>query len=196
MGTNERLLGNSIDIALVALGSNVAFDGGGPAENLEKALDLIEKKGIEIRSCSRFFRTPAYPAGAGPDFVNAAVAVEAPCDAERFLAQLHAIEAEMGRSRVQRWGARTLDLDLIAVGGQVLPDEGTYHYWREIPLARQQESAPDQLVLPHPRLAERAFVLVPLMDVAPGWRHPVTGATVRQMHDALSDAERREVVAL
>lgn len=196
MGESEAVVRSSTNIALVALGSNVAFDGDGPAEILKKALDSIEKRGIEIRSCSRFFRTPAYPAGAGPDFVNAAIAVEVPGDAARFLAHLHAIEAEMGRLRVQRWGARTLDLDLIAAGAQVLPDARIFRYWREMPLAQQQEATPDQLVLPHPRLAERAFVLVPLMDVAPDWRHPVTGATVRQMHDALSDAQREEVVPL
>lgn len=196
MNESEAVIRNATDIALIALGSNVAFDGDGPAEILEKALDSIGKRGVEIRSQSRFFRTPAYPAGTGPDFVNAAIAVEAPGDAARFLAHLHAIEADMGRLRVRRWGARTLDLDLIAVGSQVLPDARIYRYWREMPLAQQQETTPDQLVLPHPRLAERAFVLVPLMDVAPDWRHPVTGATVRQMHDALSDAQRQEVVPL
>lgn len=98
--------------------------------------------------------------------------------------------------RVHRWGARTLDLDLIAVGGKVLPDAQTHKYWRDMPLDQQKTKTPNTLILPHPRLAERAFVLVPMLEVAPDWCHPVTGASVRQMSDALPDALRREVVAL
>ena len=102
----------------------------------------------------------------------------------------------MGRKRVVRWGARTLDLDLIGMGATVLPDAKTHQYWREMPLEMQKTVTPDELILPHPRLAERAFVLVPMMDVASDWCHPVTGLTIRAMHDALSDAQRLEVVAL
>lgn len=184
------------NICLVALGSNVEFQADSPASIIERALISMEKGGLEIRARSRFFRTPAYPAGAGPDFVNAAVSVTTLCDAARILAHLHAIEVEFGRVRTQRWEARTLDLDLIAVGAQVLPDPKTHRHWCEMPLEQQQAATPAELILPHPRLAERAFVLVPLMDVAPDWSHPLTGATVRQMHDALSDAQRQEVVAL
>ncbi|MEH6739811.1 MAG: 2-amino-4-hydroxy-6-hydroxymethyldihydropteridine diphosphokinase, partial [Sulfitobacter sp.] len=92
--------------------------------------------------------------------------------------------------------ARTLDLDIIAVGSQVLPDAQTHQYWRELPLDKQETITPQELILPHPRLAERAFVLVPLLDIAPEWRHPITGVTIRQMHDALSAAQRSEVIAL
>jgi len=63
-----------------------------------------------------------------------------------------------------------------------------------LPLDVQKTATPAQLILPHPRLAERAFVLVPLMDVAPDWVHPVTARSVRQMHDALPQAARAEVV--
>ncbi len=196
MGKNDTpaLIGR--DTCLIALGSNLGFDGGGSADLLEKALARLAMRGFVIRACSRFFRTPAYPAGAGPDFVNAAAVLEAPCDAVQTLAHMHAIEAELGRTRAVRWGARTLDLDLIAVGASVLPDAQTHHYWREMPLEQQKTAMPETLILPHPRLAERAFVLVPLLDVAPDWTHPVTGMTIRQMHDALPEAALRSVVAL
>ena len=173
-------------IFLIALGSNQNFEGNGPSVVLD---------GV-IRACSRYFNTPAFPAGAGPDFVNAAASVEYAGTAADVLAQLHVVEAEMGRARVVRWGARTLDLDLIAAGDLVLPDAKAHQYWRDLPLETQKTAIPDVLVVPHPRLSERAFVLVPLLDVAPDWSHPVTGRTVREMHDALSDDARAEVVAL
>ncbi len=181
---------------LVALGSNLHFAGESPSEILDAAISALELRGFVIRVCSKYFDTPAFPVGSGPNFVNAAIAFETILSAAEVLSHLHAIEAEMGRSRAVRWGARTLDLDLIALGSQVLPDIETYLYWHGLPLETQKNKAPQELILPHPRLEERAFVLVPLMDVAPEWRHPVTKETVRQMHDALSEAERSEVKAL
>lgn len=91
---------------------------------------------------------------------------------------------------------RTLDLDLLALGDSVLPDRATQEGWASLPLADQSRLAPDRLVLPHPRLQDRAFVLVPLARVAPGWRHPVTGLTVADMLAALPQADREAVVPM
>ena len=91
---------------------------------------------------------------------------------EAVLARLHATEDAFARRRRARWGPRTLDLDLIAMGDTVLPDAATQARWRALDAAAQRSLAPDRLILPHPRMQERAFVLVPLADVAPGWRHP------------------------
>lgn len=181
---------------LIALGSNQSYHGGEPADLLKIAFEALQARGFVIRNRSRFFRTPAFPVGAGPDFVNAAAVMETSMAAVDVLAQLHAVEADLGRARAVRWGARTLDLDLIAMGSQVLPDAQTYNYWCKLPLEAQKIAVPSELILPHPRLAERAFVLVPLNDVAPDWCHPVTGDSVQQMHDALSDVNRNEIVAL
>ena len=82
------------------------------------------------------------------------------------------------------------------MGGTVLPDRQTYAEWRDLPLERQMREAPDTLILPHPRMQDRAFVLVPLADIAPGWRHPVSGRTVAQMLADLPDERRDEVRAL
>jgi 2-amino-4-hydroxy-6-hydroxymethyldihydropteridine diphosphokinase len=126
-------------------------------------------------SVSRLYRTPCFPPGAGPDYVNAALRIETGRRPAEILAELHAIEMRHGRERVKRWGMRTLDIDLIAYGAAVLPDLATYSTWAALPPDLQQMRAPDQLVLPHPRLQDRSFVLVPLADVAPDWRHPVLG---------------------
>ena len=193
IGTQSPYAGS---VYLIALGSNVKVDGKGPLTILKEALKLLEARGIVIRERSRFFNTPAFPAGSGPDFVNAAACIEYDGAAAQLLVLLHEIEAHMGRLRVVRWGARTLDLDLIAGGAQVLPDLKTYEFWRDLPFDVQQTAVPPELILPHPRLAERAFVLVPLLDVAKEWSHPVSGKSVREMHDALPKAARAEVVAL
>ena len=147
---------------------------------------------------SRFFATPCFPAGAGPDYVNAAAVLEiAPqTDAASTLAVLHRVEAQFGRKRETRWGMRTLDLDLLGLGDSALPDAETQDGWRNLDPALQARRAPDLLILPHPRLQDRAFVLVPLADVAPGWVHPRTGRSVAEMLAALPEADRAEVKPL
>ncbi len=180
---------------LIALGSNLGSFAGKPDVTLTGAITAMRARGITLRRLGRYFATPCFPAGAGPDYVNACAAVTFDGSAQDLLTQLHAIEADMGRERKQRWGSRSLDLDLLAQGDRVLPDPETFDDWLKLSLARQAQSTPDQLILPHPRLQERAFVLVPLMDVAPDWRHPVLGKTTAELCAALPEDLRRQVVA-
>lgn len=182
--------------ALIALGANLKSPIGEPDVTLRAALESLARAGATIRAVSRFFQTPAFPRGNGPDYVNAAAALEVPWSTTETLAQLHAVEAALGRERVQRWGQRTLDLDLIAFDDLVVPDLDTHRIWRDLPPAEQIERTPEQLILPHPRMQDRAFVLVPLCDVAPDWRDPVSGMTVRQMCTALPEVDKNAVVAL
>ena len=184
--------------ALVAFGANLPFEGETPEKTIAKALKAIAGEGLSVLAVSRFFATPCFPAGAGPDYVNAAAVleVEAELDARSVLQRLHRVEGHFGRKREQRWGMRTLDIDLLAVGESVLPDADTQDAWRTLAPERQRREAPAGLILPHPRLQDRAFVLVPLADVAPDWVHPRTGLTVRQMLEALPLADREAVKPL
>jgi 2-amino-4-hydroxy-6-hydroxymethyldihydropteridine diphosphokinase len=181
--------------ALIALGANLPFEGDPPADTLRRAMKAVAEEGLSVLAVSRFYATPCFPPGAGPNYVNAAIAVDCGqhIDLASLLARLHAVEARFGRKRLERWGMRTLDIDLIAMGDSVLPDASTQDAWRELAPDLQSRQAPDQLILPHPRLQDRAFVLVPLADIEPDWVHPRTGRSVREMLAALP-AEDRDAV--
>jgi len=170
--------------ALIALGSNVTSHWGIPNVTLQKAFMRLTECLGGSAEMSRVYTTPAFPVGAGPDFANAAIRVETNLSALKILEILHEIEAEAGRERLVRWGQRTLDLDLIALDDVDLPDRVTHDHWRGLSLEKQAKVAPDQLILPHPRVQDRSFVLVPLADVAPDWVHPIIGLTTAQMRDA------------
>ena len=181
---------------MVALGANQPLVGKGLSETLLAAIADLSGDGMEVVASSRLFKTPCFPVGAGPDYVSAAVALRTELAPGEVLARLHAIEARYGRERVQRWGQRTLDLDLVAMEDMVLPDTATQDRWRALPPEAQATQAPGELILPHPRVQDRAFVLVPLADVAPDWRHPRLGLSVREMLDRLQLADIEAVKPL
>lgn len=184
--------------ALVAFGANLPFDGQAPAATLRGAVDALAEEGLVVLALSSLYATPCFPAGVGPDYVNAAAVLDcgAEVDFASVLACLHRVEARFGRERAQRWGMRTLDIDLLAMGDSVLPDAATQDQWRNLPPEAQIRTTPGQLILPHPRLQDRAFVLVPLADVAPAWVHPRTGLSVVQMLNALPYVDRDAVKPL
>jgi len=184
------------NIFLIALGANLPSAAGQPAQTLIAALEMMAEQGLALVAVSRFYRSPAFPAGSGPDYVNACAMLRAEATPAQVLARLHAIEEELGRVRTERWQARKIDLDLIAAGQTLLPDAPLQAAWRALPLERQMRETPAELILPHPRLQDRGFVLIPLAEIAPGWRHPATGESVAEMAAALPEAEKAALVPL
>ena len=186
----------SLTPCLIALGGNMPSVVGPPEDTLRAALSRLSQRDIAPERISRFYRTPCFPAGAGPDYVNAAAQIRWSGDAQSLLGVLHDTETQFGRARDQRWGRRTLDLDLIAMGDLVLPDRAVQGHWRDLPADQQIARTPEQLILPHPRIQHRAFVLVPPCDLAPQWRHPILGRTIAELAAILPQAARNEVVPL
>ena len=186
---NNRIFG-------IAFGGNVETNFGSPLQTMEMALGCLDEAPIRITAKSRFFDTPAFPVGSGPNFINGVVMVETTLSAEALLDRLHSIEADFGRERKSRWGARTLDLDILFCEGDILPNSEIWQKWRDLPPEMQTIEAPDQLILPHPRMQDRGFVLVPLADVAADWVHPVLQESVLDMLAALSENSKNEVKPL
>jgi len=146
---------------VVALGSNLA--GGHPTSEalLEAALARLPAVGLEVLARSGWWRSAAWPDPVGPEYRNGVALVRPRSGPEATLAALQDLEAAFDRRRVERNAPRTLDLDLIAYG-------------REI-------RAGPNLVLPHPRAHERLFVMGPLAQIAPAWKHPTLGRTAAEL---------------
>ena len=181
--------------ALVAFGGNLPFQSIGTAELIKGAVTSIQEAGLPLVSMSRLYATPCFPSGAGPDYVNAVAQFAIPphFSPEDVLAILHRVELAFGRERAGRWEGRTLDADLLAVGDAIVPDSETFSLWHRLPLSEQMKLSPQHLILPHPRLQDRAFVLVPLCDVAPDWVHPILGLSAKALLDRLPKKDRAEV---
>jgi 2-amino-4-hydroxy-6-hydroxymethyldihydropteridine diphosphokinase len=155
-------------VILIALGANLPGPAGPPAATLRAALSQLEKQGVKILAVSSFYETPAWPDPGQPAYVNAVAAVETTLQPVELLTLLHGVETAFGRLRSLPNASRTLDIDLLDHDGLVVTEGVT---------------------LPHPRMAQRSFVLAPLAEIAPQWRHPVTGEGVENLLSRLPDRD-------
>ena len=180
--------------ALISFGANLAERNSDLSSVLHKVLSELKTfKGVDMISESRGFRTAAWPPGSGPDFLNAAMRIETSLSPRQLMDALHRIEQGMGRTREVRWGPRACDLDLLMYGDLILPDRATVERWMAMDDDDAIRHLPGELLIPHPRLHRRGFVLVPLLDIAPDWRHPILGRTVAEMAADLGDEAIRGI---
>ncbi len=155
----------------VGLGANLPSpEHGTPEATLSAALEQFAAAGVTVVARAPWYRSAPVPRSGQPWFVNGVAAVETALAPGALLSALHGIEAAFGRVRRERWAARIIDLDLIAYHDQVL-------------------TAPGGPEIPHPRMHERAFVLLPLADLAPDWRHPTLHRDVQDLVAALDTAQ-------
>jgi 2-amino-4-hydroxy-6-hydroxymethyldihydropteridine diphosphokinase len=153
--------------AYVGLGSNLGDRTGHVAEAVER---LRRTAGVRVSPLSSLLENPAVGGPAGsPPFLNAAVELRTTLSPHELLRELQAIEAALGRVRLERWGPRTIDLDLLLYGDRAV------------------ESA--ELTVPHPLMHGRRFVLQPLAEIAPAAVHPTLGTTVADLLIRLSNGE-------
>jgi len=154
-------------LVLIGIGGNLASPWfGEPRDTLAAALVALEAEGIRVTTRSAWYRTEPVPRSDQPWFINAVASLATDLAAPDLLAVMQAVEGQFGRVRGERNAARVLDLDLLDHRGQV------------------SETA--SLILPHPRLHQRRFVLLPLAEIAPSWRHPVSGLTAEQLLSRLA----------
>jgi 2-amino-4-hydroxy-6-hydroxymethyldihydropteridine diphosphokinase len=154
-------------LILIGLGGNLASPRfGAPLDTLAAALVALEAEGIQVATRSAWYLTEPVPRSDQPWFVNAVASLTTHLTAPDLLAVLQAVEGQFGRVRSERNAARVLDLDLLDYRGQV--------------------TETSSLVLPHPRLHQRRFVLQPLTEIAPDWRHPLSGLTAEQLLSRLA----------
>lgn len=151
----------------IGLGSNIGDRQGA----LESALShLHSRPEIEVAAVSSVYETSPVGPVAQADFLNAAAELSTSLSPRLLLDALLSTERDLGRRRGQRWGPRSLDLDLLLMGGRRVEEPG--------------------LTIPHPRLASRRFVLVPLLEIAPGLVHPVSGERLAGVLAGLETGER------
>jgi len=153
----------------IAIGSNLSGpQGGSPRQNCQHAVEFLQSSGMEVVQRSRWYRSAPVPRSEQPWFVNGVVAAESmDMPPVSILELLHEIETDFGRIRGALNAPRTLDLDLLDFDGQVCTADK------------------DGVILPHPRMHERAFVLHPLSEIAPDWTHPISGLSVFDLIDIL-----------
>jgi len=157
-GLSLRMNGREAeDAVVVALGSNLAGDYPSSRALLEAVVARLPGLGLTILARSRWWRSAAWPDAALPAFLNGVALARTRLPPASVMAALLGLEASFGRRRGAPNAARTLDLDLVAHGRLLIDAPG--------------------LVLPHPRASERRFVMGPLAEIAPDWRHPAGGAT-------------------
>lgn len=160
---------------LLGLGANLPSRVGPPVVTLEAALKALEAGGVKIVAHSRWYRTAPVPVSDQPWFVNGVARVETGLAPADLLALMQKIELSFGRQRGIPNAARTLDLDILDYDGRV-------------------EAGPP-LDLPHPRMQERAFVLLPLAEVAPDWVHPTLGLSVAALIKGLPASQKAEPIS-
>jgi 2-amino-4-hydroxy-6-hydroxymethyldihydropteridine diphosphokinase len=152
----------------LGIGSNL----GDREENIRKALSILdETDGITVRTVSSCYETePVGPVTDQNDFYNAAAEIETALDPRELLARVNSVEQRLGRVREERWGPRTIDIDILLWDDRVVEEGG--------------------LTIPHPEMERRAFVLTPLAEIAPEAIHPTAGKSIAELASQLDDRHR------
>ena len=163
----------------IGIGANLPNPAFGPPRaTCGAALERLAGHGVNVTARAPWYASAPVPVSAQPWYVNGVVAVTTELAPEALMAALLAIEQGLGRERGARNAARTVDLDILAYGDQVI-DAGD----------------DDRLRIPHPRMAERAFVLMPLADIAPDWRHPANGRDIARLLAEMPAGQQTEAMA-
>lgn len=177
----------------LSLGANVRGCWGEPRASLLEGLARLARQGVDVRSLSALYQTAPVGSIAQATYVNAVAEVRTSLPPAALMRVIKRIERQAGRRASVRWGPRPLDVDILDYGG-------TQHGWARHLRSRHSGKGPGPavrpLILPHPYLHQRAFVLRPLLDIAPHWRHPVLDLPARRFLQGLPVWQRTAVKPL
>lgn len=149
----------------IGLGGNLSCETFGPPRaTCGAALQIMTQRGIKIIHRSRWYESAPVPISDQPWYVNGVVSIETTLSAHDLVSEVLSIEAELGRRRSVANAARTIDLDVIAYHDKII-----------------EADSPEQVAIPHPRMHSRAFVLLPMAEIAPDWRHPKSGKVLTEL---------------
>ena len=163
-------------VAFIGIGANLPSPGfATPRATCEAAIKALVHAGLKIENQSSWYKSAPVPASSQPWYINGVISIEISIEAHALITILQDVENQFGRTRTTRNAARTLDLDLIAYADKV---------------SGWQKEANDKLILPHPRMSERGFVLLPLSEIAPNWFHPVLNTSLEELISRLDTGQQ------
>ncbi|HYK76364.1 MAG TPA: 2-amino-4-hydroxy-6-hydroxymethyldihydropteridine diphosphokinase [Daejeonella sp.] len=153
----------TLEVAYLLLGSNL----GDSQKYLEEAVKLLESNVGVVKEASSFYQTASWGKTDQPDFINQVICLQTAYKPQQLLEKILVIEQQLGRQRIEKWGSRTIDIDILFYGQQVIQEPN--------------------LIIPHPYLHQRRFTLMPLLEIAPDLLHPVLNKSIRELFETLDD---------
>ena len=158
------------------IGSNLPSKEGSRENNIVKAISLLKKLNLNLIEISSFYQTPSYPDNSDPKFINLCVKLESNLKASELLNEIKKIERKLGRTRIKKNEPRTCDIDIIDFNGKIIKN--------------------DELIVPHPRLHLRNFVIYPLKEIEPNWLHPIFNKNIEIFFQELDKNSHNEITRL
>ena len=182
---------------VVVLGSNLPSEFGNSAETLKKcAGEMRSYPAICSLLESNWYISSSILDEREPRYVNVGIRFSANLEPKELLNFTSDLENKYGRKRQRRWGPRTCDIDILLCDQLILPDKLNFKKWLNLDLSDQIRIVPNELILPHPRLQERAFFLKPLNDLKPDWIHPFLKMNAKEMLDSLPSNELENIIKI
>ena len=158
------------------IGSNLPSKEGSRENNIVTAISLLKKLNLNLIEISSFYQTPSYPDNSDPKFINLCVKLESNLKASELLNEIKKIERKLGRTRIKKNEPRTCDIDIIDFNGKIIKN--------------------DELIVPHPRLHLRNFVIYPLKEIEPNWLHPIFNKKIDSFFQKLDKNSHNEITRL
>ena len=164
----------------LGLGSNLSSKFGDRFANINLAISFLEEYGIKVIKKSNFYETPSYPNKENPKFINAVILVETTLPPVDLMSVLLFIEQKLGRKRDKKNDPRTCDIDIIDYNSQIL----------------NLKFNKSELTLPHNELTKRNFILFPLQEISPNWKHPKTKEFISDLLQKLSEDDKNSILKI